>query len=469
MIRAVLALAALATCAGALPPACRAAADPEEATLDRGLELRDQNRLGEATRMLEELYRKSPEDVRTGRLYAETLAWWGRLTKAERVYLDLVARGDSLSLLGLAQTHAWSGDLRRSASEYEEIAKNPGLRARALVGLARVRYWQGRYTEAERLRDEAGPAAAGAETRRLSLDLARVRSGRVIARTRSERGNDENHYWLAQAGVGGPLWRDVDGEALAGIGEVDRDSDRYRLWRGEVGLDGAVGGLWSMGLRGGIERRDPRETAVMADASRTDRGFFAAALRADAGRWTAAWNGEVRYPSDTAALIKADIRLSSTGVDASWLPTPWLRADTGGALGSFSDSNDRSSYYAGIQLRIPDVRPIPTLGFVHRAMRNTRSGTGVYFSPKRYRLDEGFLSLEQRLFQNRLRYFVRASFGAQEIEDRSFEMVGGFRIGIDYRVGEAQLSFSADRTDAATLSTSGYARTAIGFGVALFF
>lgn len=426
-------------------------------SLDHALQLRDEGRLAESIRVFEELLHRDPTDTNLGRLYAETLAWDDRLDEARAQYAAMAARGDSTSLLGLAMTDSWAGDLSRGAVEYEALVENGNLRPRARLGLARVRFWQGRYAESTRLLDASGLRMTP-EGRKLSREIEDETAVLAIVVARFESDNDGNHFSLGQLGPSAILWRDFRGEALFGGGTTTGRSIDYDLLRGEAGVDGPVGGIWRLGLRGGLERRDPRAGgSTPAERKTTDRGFGLSYLKADAGNWRLGLTAGTKHLSDNPALIASDIGLTSFDLDFSWIPRRWFQTDLGGAFGSFSDSNRRYSEYLAIHGHPIRMRPTLDLGIVHRRIQNEHGGPRAYFSPKRYFATEGFFSLEQNLLSRRLYYFLRFSLGAQRVDSENLESILGALMSVEVRPTRSlRISVSGGHTDSGAQSASGY-------------
>jgi hypothetical protein len=432
--------------------------------LAEAMRLRDSNRLAEASRLLGDLHARSPEDPSIARLYAETLAWSGRLDEARTLYAKLAAEGDSLSMLGLALTDAWRGDLARSAEQYEALAGNRSLRARALVGLAQVRFWQGLRAESDRLLSEAsGLGPIGRDGSRLSRDLEADLSPRGLIRTRTEFDTDRNRFWMTRTGASAQAWRDLWCEALIGVGSTSRDETKYGLTEGEIGLAGPISHAFGFDLRGGVQHREPWNPSAMP--GRTDRGFGSAALRAGGDRVRVGLRGEVGPLSNTPDLVTADIGLSAVTADLSAEPHPGLRADFSGTYGWFSDENERRSVSLGLHSRVHGGRPIVTLGGLHREVRNSRPGSELYFAPESFRSDQADVSVEQRFFTRHLFGFATGSIGRQRIDQTPYESLAGFLFGVEYRVRGFECSIAWTRSDSAFETATGNAWNRITAGV----
>ncbi|MBI5836122.1 MAG: hypothetical protein HZB25_02645 [Candidatus Eisenbacteria bacterium] len=470
-------------------------------TLDEALRLRDADRPREALRLLESLRAADTSDVELARLTAETAAWAGRLRLAGRLYGGLAARGDSASLLGMAMVHAWQDELYRSAREYSELLESPALRARALLGLARVRLWQGRPWEARRLLADAealGPT--GREGERLKRDTDLEAAPRAFTSGRYLADSEGNVYSMTRAGLLGWPGRDMALEMSAGAGATLHGSSRYHLTRAELSAVARVGEMWTVAAAGAVEAARNKNSSrglpvppsgnsgtnplraqtVMSGLS--ERFSGSTWVRAETGAWRATLRAAREYVSETPELVERRIALSTAGLDGAWKPSRWMQFEGGGSLAQFNDDNSRGAWYAALRLRAAALRPIPGLGFVHRAFRDTRPGvpgnaTHPYFSPARYRSDEAELSVEGTLWRRRLHFVGRASLGTQKVvrdpvgyPDPPLDTTRSFKLELDGRpMDRLTLALFLSHGNSAVQSPTGYEADLLKFQAAFAF
>jgi hypothetical protein len=441
-----------------VPGRARPESNASDTSFALAMKLRDENRLPDAIRMLEEIHQRSPGDNSVARILAETLAWAGQTDRAMRAFTALAADGDSASMLSIALLHAWADDLGRSADEYRALAAAPSLRSRATLGLARVRFWQGRYRESSTLIGKSLELGMrGPEWNRLSSEISEALDVRAIARSSFVSDSDHNHRILTETAFSGPFPRDIRYEGRIGFGSVERGNTRFRLTRGEIAFSGRIAGIWAGSIGGGIENRDPGPGPVISSRT-TDRTqpFGQAAVRGGRGRWRISATIDGAHPSDTVDLVASAIRTTSASAEGGWLLNDRISAEAGGGGTAYSDGNRRRQFHIAIKGTV--VRhPMLTIGFAHRSIANDLGAPRPYFSPTGYRSDEVQFGVAGGRGGARLRYALQLSTGLQRVERGSRDTATGFHSEASFLLTRRlEIMAGGGWSNSALQSASGY-------------
>ena len=124
---------------------------------------------------------EAPENMDANLGLARALAWAGRHRASERRYLAMLpASGERRNevLVGLAKVRSWQGDLGRAESTYLEVLQSDPENVEAHLGLAEVTNWSGRHREAGTLYEHTLSSEPQNNEARVGLAWAQHWSGR---------------------------------------------------------------------------------------------------------------------------------------------------------------------------------------------------------------------------------------------------------------------------------------------------
>ena len=375
---------------------------------------------------------EQPKDVEAELARARTLAWAGQLSRAEREYSAIAARGERLEAeKGVAVVAAWRGDLGRSERLWRGIAARVPKDGEAWAGLAQVLRWSGRPRQARQALDRA--LAANPSNPDAAEQLRWVRAELAPGLDPSVTGSwdsDQNRSLVigtSARGWVGPVqatafaaerWAELT--PATGTSTAGRVSLRLPVGSG-FGLTGDVGAM-----------RIRAESGVLTKTHALFTGSVTGTARL--ASWISVGGNARRSGFDeTVLMMLSGIEVTSFGADAEVRLSSRIGAAGGGDFARLvggSVLNRRRAGFASLRWRPRRGLAVSAAGRVLGYDESPRDG---YFAPQRFRHGE---------------------LGVRWSRGRDL----GWNLSVDAGLGAQQVSFSS------ASSTKGTQRIAAGIG-----
>ncbi len=336
-----------------------------------------QDMLEEAERVYTTIVSIDEDNLEAWGHVAKLQAWRGKYDDAIALYGKLISRfGDTPYLLvGLARTLSWANRLDEAVLYYERVLLQDSENLEALAGKAQVLRWMGELRQARaviRKAQETGPDHPDVvrEARQIELGLSpRVTVSYSESLEKDYLRATDSYYY----NLGNSTWRAEADFFLTNIQELSFDIWSSRDWEVDknlgaenfrvastgfsasasvpVGHSVSIGGTLS--IRAYERYRENVLYALMADEVREENYEVWAALVHNAWDLRASvWTVPFFEKSDRELppLKKLEIGEQTAGrFEVGRRFSRTVRAHVGCEVGSYSDANDRTRVYAGVE------------------------------------------------------------------------------------------------------------------------
>src|SRR5262245_48404041 len=363
------------------------ALDPREpkARLERGKVFLWSRRFVEARQAFGEILAEDPSDHEARLATARAYAWDGRYEEARGHYQRVLDKEpeDPEALVGIAQTWAWLGQGTTARPYFERaLAANPGMKE-AEMGLAYLDLDAGdTQAAASRARALAEAHPKDTDVRDLVAAVDKAAAPWISVGYDHLGDTDDNAYdtLRVEGGFGLPARLDL----RFGVSGTELDGPGAAVVHGDGSVTTLYGVLgWKPRPRHRGELRVGAARLTRTDGEERTMAIGGAAYSFPLGSWTAraaATHDPFVY---SAAILDAEVDVTSLSFGASGRAAPRVQVEAWGAYGDFSDGNVRLNGEAAAWYVWKGERTTTLAGGVVRGQRFSDDLDHGYFDPQR--------------------------------------------------------------------------------------